>query len=287
VRECLSNPLAILTSCRPTIQSLDAWANAVVDSSYTWDNLLPYYKKSVHFSPPKTRKGNRNGTVAADPSVFENSLGGPVQVSYPNYDDPFSTWLEKGFAALGIQERREGFNSGALLGWAWPSASIDPKTAQRSSSQTSFLNAAIAKTHLRVYHATLAKRILFNADKVADGVLVDTGGRQYTLSAKKEVILSAGTFQSPQLLMVSGIGPRNTLEDHQIPVLSDLQGVGQNMWDHSMIGVGYRVGLRTASSLISDQQYFDQANAQYLEDSSGPLSSPFGNIAWEKVRTVS
>jgi choline dehydrogenase len=258
----------------------------VGDSSYTWDKFLPYYKKSVHFSPPEIRKGNKNGSISADPSVFDNSLGGPVQVSYPNYDDPFSTWIEKGFNAVGIRRREDGFSSGGLLGWAWPSAAIDPKTAQRSSSQTSFLNRAIVTTNLKVYHGTLAKKILFDANKIANGVLVDTGGREYTLAAKREVILSAGTFQSPQLLMVSGIGPRKTLEAHKIPVLSDLHGVGQNMWDHNMISVGNRVGLRTASSLIGDAQYYYQANADYLSDSSGPLSSPFGNIGWEKVKRL-
>ena len=54
----------------------------------------------------------------------------------------------------------------------------------------------------------------------------------YTIKAKKEVILSAGVFNSPQLLMLSGVGPRETLEEFDIPIISELEGVGQNMWDH-------------------------------------------------------
>ena len=59
---------------------------------------------------------------------------------------------------------------------------------------------------------------------------MNTGGKEYILSAKKEVILSAGAFQSPQLLMVSGVGPAATLQKHNIPVVADRAGVGQNMW---------------------------------------------------------
>ena len=81
-----------------------------------------------------------------------------------------------------------------------------------------------------VYQSTLAKRVLFDRNKTATGIVVDSEGLQYTLAAKREVILSAGAFQSPQLLMVSGVGPKATLEKHGIPVLSELPGVGQNMW---------------------------------------------------------
>lgn len=64
------------------------------------------------------------------------------------------------------------------------------------------------------------------------GVLVTTNGEDYVLSARKEVILSTGAFQSPQLLMVSGVGRRDTLQEYDIPLIANLPGVGQNMWDH-------------------------------------------------------
>jgi choline dehydrogenase len=70
---------------------------------------------------------------------------------------------------------------------------------------------------------------MFDSDKKATGVEVDTGGLKYVLHAKTEVIVSAGSFQSPQLLMVSGVGPAESLRKHGIDVISDLLGVGQNM----------------------------------------------------------
>jgi choline dehydrogenase len=65
----------------------------------------------------------------------------------------------------------------------------------------------------------------------------------YTLAANREVILSAGAFQSPQLLMVSGVGPASTLESFSIPVIEDRPGVGQNMWDHVESGPVYPVDV--------------------------------------------
>ncbi|KAL8709487.1 MAG: hypothetical protein Q9220_005729 [cf. Caloplaca sp. 1 TL-2023] len=86
-----------------------------------------------------------------------------------------------------------------------------------------------------VYKSTLAKKILFDSSKQAIGVQVNSGGFEYQIKAYKEVIVSAGVFRSPQLLMVSGIGPQATLKEQGITVISDRAGVGQNMFVGDMI----------------------------------------------------
>lgn len=73
---------------------------------------------------------------------------------------------------------------------------------ERSSSQTSYLDQAIAKTGIQVYTYTLAQKILFDKNKTANQVMLETAGTTYYLNTTKEIVLSAGTFQSPQLLMV-------------------------------------------------------------------------------------
>lgn len=123
-----------------------------------------------------------------------------------------------------------GLVSGALFSWSYALNTIDAKTQTRESSETGFLQSALKKGNLIVYQSTLTKRIIFNYKKTATGVLVETGGSQYTISAKREVILSAGVFGSVQMLMVSGIGPAASLQKHNIPIISSLLGVGQNMW---------------------------------------------------------
>lgn len=128
-------------------------------------------------------------------------------------------------------EELPDFVSGNLYGYQYASQTIDGTTQTRSSSETSYLRTAISNnTQLQVYKSTLAKQILFGRNKTATGVLVDTSGVKYSLMARKEVIVSAGVHRSPQLLMVSGIGPCKTLQGLGIPVLVDSPGVGQNMW---------------------------------------------------------
>lgn len=177
-----------------------------------------------------------NATVAYNASAFDNSLGGQLQVSWPNLGSPLSTWVSKGLQAIGVEPGSD-FNTGTLSGSSWASTTIDPAHETRSSSKTAFLNPALTSTGIKVYAHTMAKKILFKNTNQASGVKVETLGISYTLTARKEVIVSAGAFQSPQLLMVSGIGPSSTLQSLGISVIKDLPGVGQNMWDHVMFGV--------------------------------------------------
>jgi choline dehydrogenase len=81
---------ASLTKYRGTKESYDAWADIVGDDSYTFANLLPYFEKSAQFTPPATAKRFPNATTEYNPAVFSSS-GGPLQVSYPNYAESWST----------------------------------------------------------------------------------------------------------------------------------------------------------------------------------------------------
>ncbi|KAL1958124.1 hypothetical protein VTO42DRAFT_5164 [Malbranchea cinnamomea] len=266
---------------RGTKGSFEKWASLVGDSSWQWDSILPFYKKSCTFTPPDMTRRAPNTTVSYNPDAFDNSLKGPLKISWPNYGYPFGTYLEKGLESVGILPGVD-FNSGSLNGSSWPSTTIDPLFATRSSSKTSFLDGSIGKRWIRVYGHTMAKKITFKGIR-ATGVQVETMGLKYTLKAKREVILSAGAFQSPQMLMVSGIGPKATLEAHGIPVIKDLPGVGQNMWDHLLFAVVHRVNVVTASRLVSNTMAPMEAMAQYALQ-RGPLTAPgFSVLGWEKL----
>lgn len=224
---------------RPTKGSLQKWADEVGDQSYTWDNFLPFYLKSCHYTPYNAAL--YNSTILPQPSGVFDPAGGPLEVSFSNYADAFGTWAQKGFTTVGMQIQN-GLNYGVLNGSAYSTLTIDPRNGYRSSSESSFLQAALQNgTAPVIYKNSLARKILFNGT-TATGVLVTTAGPygipdlNFTLTARKEVIVSAGTFQSPQLLMVSGIGPQATLKQYGIQVLSDLAGVGQNMIDHVLFG---------------------------------------------------
>jgi choline dehydrogenase len=266
---------------RSTKGAYRRWADLVEDSSFTFDNLLPYFKKSVHLTPPNLAKRNApNATPEYDLNAYGN--GSPLDVSWNNWVDPTLSWLAKSLQAVGIAVNPKGFSSGELRGGAWLPSTIDPAHATRESSQTSFLNYAIEKTNIKVYPHTLATKILFNGKK-AKSVQVNSDGTVYTLSANKEVIVSAGVFNSPKLLMLSGIGPKATLDTFNIPVISDLRGVGKNLQDPISINVGHFVNTPNGQSYIANPATEPEALRQYQEEAAGPYSSAAGYISYERL----
>ncbi len=108
--------------------------------------------------------------------------------------------------AVGIKAQ-QGLNSGTLMGHAPTTVEVDPKDEIRSSSEESFLQSAIRNTSIRVYHHTMAKRILFNRNKKATGVIVETDGKTYTLSAHKEIIVSAGAVSYTLSMRIINVLP--------------------------------------------------------------------------------
>jgi choline dehydrogenase-like flavoprotein len=258
------------------------WADSVDDNSYNFDQVFPYYKKSTAFTPPNKQTRFPNATVEYQPSAFDKS-GGPLEVSYSNYAMPFSTWMMLGMEAIGINQT-DDFNSGSLFGTQYCTSTIRPSDESRSSSESSFLATANSSSSLHVYPSTLAKRILFNNEKQATGVEISSSISTFQLIANKEVILSAGAFQSPQLLMVSGIGPSEILQKYDIEVLSDLPGVGQNMWDHPFFAPSYRVGVETLTKTANNLLDLGAEFLTYATNHTGIVTSPISDmLAWEKI----
>lgn len=266
---------------RPDKGSMQLWADLIGDESYTFDNMMPYFQKSVNFTSPNKELRGSNDTAKANMAAFDEANGGPLRVSYANYAAPFSSYIEPSMNEIGIPTA-EDFNSGVLMGAQYCSSTINPENENRDSSATSFLEAAEERTNLEVYKDTMASKIIFNDDKTATGVTISSGS---TLTANKEVILSAGAFQTPQLLMLSGIGPAETLQKLNIDVVADRPGVGQNLTDHIFFGPSYRVIVETLTRLANDPAYVvAEFGYDYLIEKKGPLTNPVCDyLAWEKA----
>ncbi|KAI1078776.1 choline dehydrogenase [Whalleya microplaca] len=264
---------------RPDEGSLQRWADSVGDQSFNYHHMLPYYQKSCNFTAPNVDATPQHANVKYRPSAFGTN-GGPLHISYPNSIRPFSTYLGSAFSEIGIPHA-DDFNSGKLNGSQFCSLTIDPTTATRCSSQTAFLDACQARPNFKVFRNTLAQKIVFDNDKRAVGVNIDPG---LFLRARKEVILSAGAFQSPQLLMISGVGPAATLDDLGIPVIANRPGIGQNMSDHVMFGPSYRVKVKTLPNELADPTQVLAVLDNYFRSARGPLTSQGCDfMAWEKV----
>ncbi|KAK4640614.1 hypothetical protein QC761_601080 [Podospora bellae-mahoneyi] len=272
---------------RGTVQSYQKWADAVGDESYSWEALQPHFKRSVSFTPPREDLRFKNASAEFNINAFSTTGGGPLQVSYANYANSFSTWMEPALNEIGIGPTQD-FNSGSLMGAQYCASTIRPETQTRDSSQTSFLREASGRRNLKVYMTTLAKKIVFDEKKRATGVVVESrpfGLFEYTLKAKREVIVSAGAFQSPQLLMVSGVGPRVELAKHKIPLIADRPGVGQGMQDHVFFGPSWRVKVETLTRIANDPLFvLGEFAGPYTFNKQGPLTNPVCDfLGWEKV----
>lgn len=152
------------------------------------------------------------------------------------------------FSRLGFKAL-SGFNSGGLLGFAEFTMTIDPHAQIRSSSDTSFLQTALRNFILQLYIQTLTTNIFFSENKTATEVSVVTGDKFHVFSARREVILAVGAVSLRFRMKLMGFlmendysyvasiatnidgfrRPAATLARFDIPVLSDLQGVGQNL----------------------------------------------------------
>ncbi|KAI6777650.1 Glucose-methanol-choline oxidoreductase [Emericellopsis cladophorae] len=257
------------------------WAQAVGDDSYTFDNFLPFFNKGICFTPPNNELRFANSTPSYDASVMGN-CSGPLSVTYSNYAHSFASWSVNGLKAMGLK-MFPGFASGSLVsGQSYVMSAISAKDQIRDSSETSFMRKALDLPNYAAYVLTQAKKITFSRDKKANGVWVDTLGSRYHLTATKEVIVSAGTFASPQLLMVSGVGPADALKKLDILVVADRPGVGQGMQDHLYFGPSYRVKGLTTSSLLNPDR-LAEATRDFNVNSTGMLTNPSNDIiAWEK-----
>ncbi|KAL4744964.1 hypothetical protein BDW72DRAFT_199102 [Aspergillus terricola var. indicus] len=113
---------------------------------------------------------------------------------------------------------------------------------------------------------------------------VRTGATIYTLHATREVIVSAGAFQSPQLLMAPEISPAETLESHGIPQIVDLRGAGQNMWDHLLFSLSYRVSIPTNTKIPTNLAFAAEEAVRYFTKDRGLFTNPGPDyLAWEKI----
>nr|ADN06239.1 versicolorin B synthase [Passalora arachidicola] len=249
------------------------WADQVGDDSYTWEKWLPHFQRGIKFSGPNTNPRPANATAVNDDTAW-SATGGPVHVAYPYLTNAISSWVDKALDAFGFTNV-EGFSNGVLLGKSYITHTINPFTRRRETASSSYLREALVESNnLNIYIRTLAKKVLFDENKKANAVEVQTDGFKWKIEAKKEVILSAGFMRSPQLLMVSGIGPKETLEKLEIPVLSDRPGVGQNLQDTIILGPTNPIRVESHSQLLGGKDTLPRSIDDYNNHRAGLLTNP-------------
>lgn len=234
----------------------DDWA-ALGNKGWSYQEVLPYFRKSEH-----------NEQLQDD----YHGQGGLLNVTLAkSYKTPLADAFVKACQEEGIPANPD-FNGKNQEGTGLFQFTI--KNNQRWSTAKAFLKPALARENLHVMtHAHLSK-VLFEGNK-AVGVSFLLGKKNpetRTAKARKEIILSAGAFASPQLLMLSGIGDADTLKARGIPVVKHLPGVGQNLQDHVFCSISslckQKISANHTLKPLNQVKYL----AQYMLFKKGPLT---------------
>ena len=197
----------------------DDWAKAGC-AGWAYDDVLPYFRKAED----QSRGANR-----------WHGVGGPLKVSDQSFDHELPNALCRAAAEAGLA-RNEDFNGASQDGFGYYQMNIH--NGRRWSAARGYLTPARKRPNLRILTNARAERIVVEGGAARGVLFSHDGQRRY--AAAGEIVLCAGTIASPQLLMVSGIGPAAALRDHGIESVRDLPEVGANLQDHTCIQLMFR-----------------------------------------------
>ncbi|KAK0535096.1 hypothetical protein OC835_002474 [Tilletia horrida] len=219
--------------------------------------------QAAHGILPVTRAGNEQGT-------------GPLQISSSSWFGSLQKDLIKAFSDKGLPFELDGFRGDPVGTWSCPLA-IDPLNGKRSYSAAAYFAPNKDRPNLRVL--TGAQAVKVELEQADDGLQRATGvtflfeGKREFVGARREVISSAGTFLSPKLLELSGIGDRSVLEPLGIPVKVDLPGVGSNLQDHVFVVIANQLTDKHEQSFerLRDPTVFAAALEKYHSVPEGQI----------------
>ncbi|MDA8684118.1 GMC family oxidoreductase N-terminal domain-containing protein [Planktomarina temperata] len=256
---------------RGQARDYDAWAKITGDDSWSWQNALADFK--AHENHYRLDQG-------ADPITGNNSRfsdmhgsGGEWRVEKQRLSwdvlDSFADAAEQ----AGI-EKIDDFNGGDNAGVGY--FDVNQRSGWRWSSSKAFLRPARGRSNLTIWTGSQAQKLSWstadNGQPRCTGLSLSRAGQTVQVTANREVILSAGAINSPQILQLSGIGPADLLRSHGIEVIRDAP-VGENFQDHLQIRAVFKVnGTQTLNTLANSLFGRLKIGVEYLLNRSGPMS---------------
>lgn len=250
-----SSVLNAMIYVRGNRNDYDLW-ESLGNVGWSFDNVLKYFMKS---------EDNRNPYLAKTPY---HSSGGYLTVQESPWRTPLSIAFLKAGMELGYQNR--DINGEQQTGFMLSQATI--RRGSRCSTSKAFLRPVRLRKNLHVAVNAQVTKVLIDKNRRAYGVQFIRNNRKYVVGAQKEVILSAGSLNSPQLLMLSGIGPAQHLAEHNIPVVADLK-VGHNLQDHVGLG-GLTFIIDDPITYTKDRFQKPEVLLDYIINERGPMTSP-------------
>jgi choline dehydrogenase len=333
----------------------DDWVQ-LGNPGWSWDDMLPYFKKSESYSPIKSNETAEQYSTREEPSVHGDS--GPVNVSFPNYTWNASINLFGGLNELGVPTAYDP-NAGDVAGASYLPFDLEPVTQTRNTARRAYFDSVVNRPNLWVATEQTVTQLLFNGapgnpdasapvsqelslgQGTSPGIMggifgngsvlnitslppipslrgshvkrslartiwvklkrslklfrrqtssrsgptltvtgvefaPDAQSQRQTVRATREVIVAAGAIHTPQLLMLSGIGPAEQLKYFGIQTLVDLPGVGNNLQDHMQVwcwAAYHDPYTNNPTALNNDQAFVNAAWNDYWTSRTGPFTS--------------
>jgi choline dehydrogenase len=252
-------------------QDFDHWRQ-LGNTGWSYDDVLPYFRRAEH---QERGSDDLHGT------------GGPLAVS----DMKAAHELHDAFIAA-CQEAGHKFNPdfNGVEQEGCGTYQVTIRNRRRASTAVTYLRPAMKRPNLKVEVRALAQRVIFDG-KRAIGLEYQQDGVVHRARARREVLLSGGSLQSPQLLQLSGVGPAALLKQHGIDVVHELPGVGENLQDHIGCKVIYKVRKPNTLNEISRSWWRQgRAGLEYILAGKGPLmmgAAPIGLFARTRPNSAS
>ncbi len=225
------------------------------NTGWAWEDVLPYFKRAETW--------HSNGDI--DPA---RGTDGPLSVSPPPLKRTIVDMWVNAAVSAGYQ-RNEDYNGAQQEGVGYFQTTL--RNGKRCSSADAYLKPANKRANLKIITQAQAERILIKDDR-AFGVIVNIKGQSQEIHARREIILSAGSIGSPQILMLSGVGAARELKKHGINVIKNLPGVGKNLQDHLQARPVFKTNLSTIN--VEMNNIFKQGliALQYAISRTGPMT---------------
>jgi choline dehydrogenase len=243
-------------------EDYDDWAALPGCEGWSYDELLPYFKRPEHFD------------VESDNPYHGND--GELNVTHVAMKYPISEAYIDAAESIGIP-RLADINGETQRGISYMQVTM--KDGRRWSSADAFLSAEVRnRPNLSIVLKAVARRVLLDAKRAIGIEYQDSKGRAQQAHASREVLLSAGAYNSPALLEMSGIGRKDAVEPLGVELLHELSGVGENLQDHLQLWVQH--GVKTKATLSEDGKFPRVVLnvLRYLFTKTGPLAFPAANV---------
>ncbi|VUC28895.1 unnamed protein product [Clonostachys rosea] len=260
----------------------DSWEE-LGNPNWGWKTLINYFRKSSQFGPPDQEYVDRYGYEWSAESYGD----GPIHVGYPPWQWPAAELMAKAWTDdLGTPALTDGAD-GRNVGRAWLPMSADGQEAVRSCAETAYYNPVSHRKNLDLLVRHYGSRIRFR-DNVVTGVEIVSrdDAQKSKFVSSSQTILAAGTVNTPRILQLSGIGPKQLLDTLNIDVVMDAPGVGANFQDHPSFFMVYEFKNNTPVNpdSMNDPDFYEAAWDEYTSNKTGPFSHAWGNrIVFQSV----